>query len=118
MVEPVQADLSSLNAMTERIESLIEDVRNSEKVEHHRHTIDIRSNWFFFSWVVLVIIIFALFWMIVNQRQTIGQYKDNDLKYRYIKMYEQTDEENIYRLEWQCKYIDSIKIICKQVEKY
>jgi len=76
------------------------------------------SNWFFFSWVVLVIIIFGLFWGIANQRQTISQYKENDLKYRYIKMQGQTDEANLYRLERQFKYGDSIKIICKQVEKY
>jgi hypothetical protein len=30
----------------------------------------------------------------------------------------QTDEENLYRLEQQLKYGDSIKIIRKQVEKY
>jgi hypothetical protein len=30
----------------------------------------------------------------------------------------QTNEENFYRLEQQFKYGDSIKIICKQVEKY
>jgi hypothetical protein len=30
----------------------------------------------------------------------------------------QTNEENIYRLERQFRYGDSIKIICKQVEKY
>jgi hypothetical protein len=53
-----------------------------------------------------------------NQRQTISQYKDNDLKYRYIKMYGRIDEENLYRLEQQFKYGDSIKIIRKQVDRY
>jgi hypothetical protein len=53
-----------------------------------------------------------------NQRQTINQYQDNDLKYRYIKIQGQTNEESIYRLEQQFKYCDSIKIIRKQVEKY
>jgi hypothetical protein len=117
--ESVPVDLSDVNTMTERFERLIEEVRKPTKVErHYRHTLDIRSNWFFFSWVVLVIIIFALFWMIANQRQTIGQYKDNDLKYRYIKMQGQSNEENIYRLEHQFKYGDSIKIIRKQVDRY
>jgi hypothetical protein len=118
-VESVPVDFSAVNTITERLESLIEEVRKPTKVEHHyRHTIDIRSNWFFFSWVVLVIIIFALFWMIANQRQTIGQYKDNDLKYRYLKMHRQSNEENIYRLEHQFKYSDSIKIIRSLVERY
>ncbi|MDR2621921.1 MAG: hypothetical protein LBC48_04985, partial [Dysgonamonadaceae bacterium] len=40
------------------------------------------------------------------------------MKYRYIKMQGQTDEESLYRLEQQFNYNDSIKIIRKQVEKY
>ena len=64
------------------------------------------------------IIILGLSYFIGNQRQTINQFKDNDLKYRYIKMQGQTNEENIYRLEKQFKYSDSIKIVRKQVEKY
>ena len=118
-VEPVQVDLTAVNILTERLENVIETVHEPTQVEHqHRHTIDMGSNWFFFSWVVLVIIIFGLFWGIANQRQTISQYKENDLKYRYIKMQGTTDEESLYRLEQQFKYGDSIKIIRKQVEKY
>jgi hypothetical protein len=67
---------------------------------------------------VLVITIFGLFWAIANQRQTIGQYKENDLKYRYVKMRGQTDEDSFYRIEQQFRYGDSIKIIRMQVEKY
>ncbi|KAA6303956.1 hypothetical protein EZS27_044403 [termite gut metagenome] len=55
---------------------------------------------------------------IYNQRYTISQYKDNDLKYRYIKMQGQATEENIYRLEKPFRYNDNIKIIRKQVDKY
>jgi len=118
-IEPVQVDVTAVNAATERLEIVIEEIRKPAKVEHqHRHTIDIASNWFFFSWIVLVVIIFGLFWGIANQRQTISQYKKNDLKYRYIKMQGHTDEENIYRLERQFQYSDSIKIIWKQVGKY
>jgi hypothetical protein len=68
--------------------------------------------------VALVIIILGLFWAIANQQQTISQYRESDLKYRYIRMQGQTDEESIYRLEQQFQYDDSIKIIRKQVEKY
>ena len=116
-VEPAQIDVTAINAATERLEIVIEEFRKPIKVKH-QHTIDIASNWFFFSWVVLVIIIFCLFWGIANQRQTINQYKENDLKYRYIKMQGQTNDNNLYRLEQQFKYDDSIKIIRKQVEKY
>jgi uncharacterized membrane protein YhiD involved in acid resistance len=111
--------MAAINAVTERLENVIEEVKKPNTVEHHhRYTISIASNWFFLSWVALVIIILGLFWAIANQRQTIGQYRDNDLKYRYIKMQGQTNEESSYRLEQQFKYSDSIKIIHKQVEKY
>jgi hypothetical protein len=66
----------------------------------------------------MVLIILGLAYTIGEQRQTISQYRDNDLKYRYIKMYERIDEGTIYRLEQQFKYNDSIKIIRKQVERY
>ena len=117
--EPVQVDLTALNTLTERLQSAIETVREPTQVEHqHRHSIDIHSNWFFFSWVILVIIIFGLFWALANQRQTVNQYRESDLKYRYIKMQGQTDEANLYRLERQFQYSDSIKIVREKVEKY
>jgi hypothetical protein len=116
-IEPMQIDLAAVNTIVERLEYATDEIRKPQKVEH-RHTISIASNWFFFSWILLAVIIFGLFWTMANQRQTIGQYKENDLKYRYIKMQGQTDEEGIYRLEQQFQYSDSIKIIRKQVEKY
>jgi hypothetical protein len=117
--KPVEIDLSAVNDMTEQFENLIEEVRKPTIAEHHHcHTIDLRSNWFSLSWVGLAIIILILFWLMANQRQTINQYKDNDLKYRYIKMQGQTNEENLYWLERQLKYNDSINIIRKQVERY
>ena len=88
--EPIQVDLTAVNDMTERFDKIIEEVRKPVKIEHC-HKIEIASNWFFFSWVALVIVIFGLFWAIANQRQTISQYKDNDLKYRYIRMQGQTN---------------------------
>jgi methyl-accepting chemotaxis protein len=115
--EPIQVDLTAINSMTERFEDVIKEVRKPTKVEH-RHKIEIASNWFFLSWVALVIVILGSFWAIASQRQTINQYKDNDLKYRHIKMQGQINEENIYRLERQFKCNDSIKIINKQVEQY
>ena len=117
--EPVQVDLTAVNTLTERLMNVIEEIGKQTQVEHqHRHSIDIHSNWFFFSWVILVIIIFGLFWILANQRQTVNQYRESDLKYRYIKMQGQVDEENLYNLERQFKDNDSIKIVRKQVERY
>jgi len=119
--EPVKVDTTAFEAAVERLDNAVEEVKKPSIVEHqHRHTIDfdIRANWFFFSWVGLVIVIFGLFWALADQKETINQFKENDLKYRYIKMQGQTNEESLYRLERQFQYGDSIKIICKQVEKY
>ncbi|GHT62345.1 hypothetical protein AGMMS50239_15420 [Bacteroidia bacterium] len=115
----VEVDLSAINAITERLEDVIAEVRKPTKVEHHyRHTIDIGSNKVFLSMVVMVLVILGLSYFIGEQRRSISLYRDNDLKYRYIKMYGRIDEERLYRLEQQFKYGDSIKIIRKQVEKY
>jgi hypothetical protein len=66
----------------------------------------------------MALIIIGLCYVVGEQRRSISQYKGNDLKYRYIKMQGQTSEENLYRLERQFQYDDSIKIIRKQVERY
>ncbi|KAA6325893.1 hypothetical protein EZS27_024944 [termite gut metagenome] len=80
--------------------------------------ISIGSSKVFFSLIGMCIVILILSFAIYNQRQTISQYKDNDLKYRYIKMQGQATENNIYRLERQFEYRDSITVVRKQVEKY
>ncbi|KAA6329403.1 hypothetical protein EZS27_021786 [termite gut metagenome] len=112
-----QVDMTAVNAMTERFENLIEEVKKPTKVNHH-HVISIGSNKVFFSLIGMCIVILILSFAIYNQRQTISQYRDNDLKYRYIKMQGQATENNIYRLERQFEYRDSITIVRKQVEKY
>jgi hypothetical protein len=118
-VESAEIDMSAVNTMTERFENVIEEVRKPAKVEHqHRHTIDIGSSKVFLSMVVMGLVILGLSYVIGEQRRSISQYKDNDLKYRYVKMHGQTDEEKLYRLEQQFKYNDSINIIRKQVVKY
>ena len=119
--EPVKVDFdtSPIDAATERFKEAAVEANRPSIVEH-RHTIDInlQSNWFFFSWVALVFIIGALFWVVADLRETNNQYVDNDLKYRYVKMAGQTNEGSFTRLEHQFQYNDSIKIIRKQVEKY
>jgi len=117
----VDIDISPIDAATERFVKAAAEANKPSVVEHrHRHKIDIdiQSNWFFFSWVALFFIIGALFWVVADLRETNNQYVDNDLKYRYVKMIGQTNEDSFIRLEHQFQYSDSIKIIRKQVEKY
>jgi len=117
--EPVQIDRTAIKDIAEQLENVIEEVKKPTKVEYqHRYSIDIASSKVFISLVVMGLLILGLSYFIGSQWQTINKYKNNDLKYRYIKMQGQTNEENIYRLERQFQYGDSIKIIRKQVEKY
>jgi hypothetical protein len=110
-------DVTAVTDLTERLETVIEEVRKPVKHEH-QHIIEIGSSRVFLSMVVMVVTILGLSFAIGNQRETISQYRNNDLKYRYIKMQGKMDEENIYRLERQLEYKDSVAIIRKQVEKY
>ena len=115
--EPAQIDLTAVNTITERFEQVIEEVRKPAKVRH-RHTVDIASNRVFLSLVIMGLMILGLSYFMGEQRKSINKFRYSDLKYRYIKMQGQTNEENIYRLERQIRYGDSIRIIRKQVEKY
>jgi hypothetical protein len=116
-IEPVQIDLAAVNTMTKRLGDVIGEARKPVKVEH-RHKIEIASNWVFLSLVGMSLMILGLSYFTGNQRKIINQYKDNDLKYRYIKMQGQVDEESLYHLEQQFKNNDSIKVIRKHVEIY
>jgi len=117
LAETAQIDLTEVNTITERLEQTIEEVRKPVNV-NHCHKIEIASNWVFISLIVMAFIILGLSYAIGEQRKTISQYRNNDLKFRYIKMQGQTNEESIYRLEQQFKYADSVRIIRNQVEKY
>jgi hypothetical protein len=115
--EPVQVDLRAVNTMKEQLKQAIEEARKPVNVEHH-HKIEIASNWVFLSLMGMGLMILGLSYFIGNQRQIISRHKDNDLKYRYIKMQGQTNDENLYRLEKMFEYQDSIFLIRKQVGKY
>ena len=115
--EPMQIDLSAVNAMTEQLENVIEQVKKPNKVEH-RHAIEIRSSWFFFSWIGSLIVILTFAWIMGNQRQTIAEFRNNDLKYRYIRMQGQANEESLFRLQEQFNHRDSVRIIRNRVEEF
>ncbi|KAA6330372.1 hypothetical protein EZS27_020916 [termite gut metagenome] len=116
-VESVPIDVMAINNMTERFEDLIEEVKKPKRTEI-RHIINLGSSKIFFLLIIMSLVILTLSFAIYNQRQTISQYRNNDLKYRYIKMQGQMIDENIYQLERLFEYRDSIGIIRKQVEEY
>ena len=118
-VESLQNDLSITNVVLEKFKTLIEEIRKPIKVEKQcRHSINIASSKVFLSLVIMSFVIVGLSISIGEQVKNENRYKDNDLKYRYIKMQGQTNEANLYRLEQLFRNSDSIKIIRKQVERY
>jgi hypothetical protein len=128
-------DASSVYAMQEEIKEAIRKLPSElaaklptpqapaqakpQEVRHrHTHTLDIRSNWLLLSLVGLVLFVLLLAYVINRQRQTIGQYRDNDLKYRYLYMKGAAGGNDITELERQFQYGDSIRLLRKQVEKH
>jgi cell division protein FtsB len=121
---PTEKNEEAKNAITHLLERVVEEVKKPAKVEH-RHTIDVRDRRILLSWLVFILIIFGLSWWVGNlrqtisdQRQTIVQYSNNDLKFRYIRMQGQTNEENLFRLQQQFQYGDSIRIIRNRVREF
>lgn len=99
----------------------IEQIQLSPKKVSHRLTIDIASSWVFFSMLGMGILIIMSFFFHYQQRETISQLSDNDLKYRYIKAFNKSDSTNIYKLEDIFGYnrnIDKIREIRKVTIQY
>ncbi|MDR1092408.1 MAG: hypothetical protein LBL79_15175 [Prevotella sp.] len=110
-----EANDSFAQFLNEKISEL-EKIAKQPGIVENRYSIDFKSNKTIIVLIIMVFIILGLSYVIGEQRRSISQYRDNDLKYRYIKMQGQTG--NLYRLEQQFKYGDSIKLIRKQVGKY
>jgi hypothetical protein len=109
----------------EKIEMLTEKLdRVDEKLDRplkHHHTIDFMSNWALIALVAAVGVLFFSLWVIDDQRQTIGQFRDNDLKYRYIQMRGEATPNDILQLREVFEFNrnpDNIKLIRRQVERY
>jgi hypothetical protein len=87
----------------------------------HHHTLDFMGNWAVIALVLTVGAFIASLWIINHQRQTIAQFCDNNLKYRYVKMHDGATAGEVKALETIFTYDrnpDSIKIIHRQVVQY
>ncbi len=87
----------------------------------HHHTIDFMSNWALIALVSAVGAFIISLWVINNQRQTLAQFRDNDLKYRYIQMRGEASPNDILQLREVFEFnrnLDNIKLIRQQVERY
>jgi hypothetical protein len=117
--QPIEIDLSAVDELNRQIPTLQEQLSKPQEVKYqHTHTIDIGSSRVFLSLVIMTLIILGLSYVIGNQRRTISQCKENDLKYRYIYMMGEIDGKGITCLERRFLYSDSVRITRKQVEEY
>ena len=111
-------DLSVISELTDKLQETIEEVRKPVKTECH-HTFSIASNKIFFSVIGMGVALLACMFAVYYQREEITTYKDNDLKYRYIKMQGMTAPDEIAHLENIFDYKrDSVRVIRKQVEQH
>ena len=127
--QPVLTLMESAPALApedgEKIEMLTDKLdRMDEKLDHplkHHHTIDLMSNWALIALVLAVGAFIVSLWVINNQRQTITQFRNNDLKYRYIQMRGEATPNDILQLREVFEFNrnpDNIKLIRQQVERY
>lgn len=111
-------NLSVISELTDKLQETIEEVRKPVKTECH-YTFSITSKKIFFSVIAMGIALLVCIFSIYYQREEIATYKDNDLKYRYVKMLGATKPDDVGNLENIFDYKrDSVKVIRKQVERY
>jgi DNA-binding transcriptional MerR regulator len=111
-------DGEKIEMLTEKLDNVSEQLGRPLK---HCHTIDFMGNWALIALVLAVGAFIASLWVINNQRQTLAEFRDNDLKYRYIQMCGEATPEDILRLRELFEFNrapDNIKTIRRQVERY
>jgi len=105
-----EANQSFIGFLNEKVEEMSQLSKRSTIVEN-RYSIDFKSSK---MWIAMIIAVFLLVVSGIgnyNQYQDSLQYKDNDLKYRYIKMVKGIDASTLFRLERIFDSPDSIRIV-------
>jgi hypothetical protein len=111
-------DLSVISDLTAKLDKVISEVRKPVKTEH-KHIFSINSSKVFFGIIGMSVLLLISSFMVYYQRKEISTYKDNDLKYRYVKMVgkitpgELNVLEDIFDNKW-----DSVKTIRNQVKQH
>lgn len=116
-------EIENIGELREAISKLNEAAdKNREPQEYiHKHHIELMSNKVLIVLAVAMTVIVVLAWIVSNQRKTIGQFRDNDIKYRYIEMRGTATLEDMLMLRETFDFnrnSDSIAVIRKRVEKY
>lgn len=113
-------NIAELKDTAARIEKAAESASKPQE-QIHRHRIDLMSNKVLIVLAAVMVSLVVSLWILRNQRQTIRQFRDNDLKYRYIQMKGQAAPADILMLREVFDYNrnpDSIRTIHQRVERY
>ena len=115
-----QEDITEVREMTATLKEVTKTVKLPQK-HIHKHTIDLMSNKVLTVLAVVMTALVISLWIVRNQRDTIQQFRDNDLKYRYIQMKGQASPEDMLMLRNVFEFnrnADSIRAIRQRVERY
>ena len=113
--EMEQPDLSAIGKLSGKLDIAIEEIRNPFRVEHH-HVFSITSNKVFYGMLGLCFICLVFSFIVFRQKKVIANYRDNDLKYRYVQMQGEISPTGVINLDIIFKNRkDSVRVIRKQV---
>lgn len=113
-------NIVELKEVAARLEKAVETASEPQE-QIHRHRIDLMSNKVLIVLAAVMVALIVSLWIVRNQRDTIKQFRDNDLKYRYIQMKGQAAPADILMLREVFDYnhnTDSIRSIRQRVERY
>jgi hypothetical protein len=111
-------DKTAMETLTEKLDTVSEQL--AHPLRHH-HTLDFMGNRALIALVIATAGLIAAIWIIDHQRQTLANFRDNDLKYRYIQMRGEATPADILQLRNIFDFNrnpDSIRIIRRQVVQY
>ena len=111
-------NIAELKDVAARLEKAAETT-SEPREQIHRHRIDLMSNKVLIVLASVMVSLVVSLWIVRNQRDTIKQFHDNDLKYRYIQMKGQSAPADVLMLREVFDYnrnIDSIRSIRQRVE--
>lgn len=109
------ADIENhISQSEERILAKLEQigqVQTAPRKIQHRISIDIKSSWVPLVIAGLILFLITSFVLCYKLKQANDSLSDNDLKYRYVKMYNGIDSTDVYRLEDIFVYKRNKKVI-------
>ena len=117
-----QTELKSLLAViTQKLDE--HQAATQKTITRHEHyfTVDFRNSKAAITMTVMALIILVSAGLNIHQVYRNSDLRDNDIKYRYVKMQGKASAEELYRLRGIFEFdrnTDSMKVIRRQVERY